>query len=255
MARPKKAKHRHEPESIAETLDEIESRGDRLTEWIIENPKPILAAIGGVLIAAAAWGGVQTLGEADREAGSAALGRVQADYRRAMGATPEDVLIAEPANPEVARRVREEYVGHFAEVVESHGGTAAAAYAALEQGILQQELGQPDAAMESWQTAAAQVDAGSTMAALVQLRIASAHEGAGRWEEAARAYGLAADVQAFPLRQTARADAARCWAEAGDVDAALAAFEQIGREDPDARARLPEHVEARLMELQAAKRL
>ena len=253
MARPKKAKQRHEPESIAHTLDEIESTGDRLTEWILENPRMILGAGLAIVVLAGGYAIQRSRVESGMEEASAALGVVQSDYARAMGASADDVEIAEPANPETARRVREEYVARFAEVAEAHAGTAGGALAALELGVLEEALGRPDEALAAWQQGAAKIGPDTTLAALLELRVAAAHEAAGRWLEAGEAFERAADVESFPLRHTARAEAARCYAEASDADRALIVFARVKSEDPDGF--LPEHLEARLLELQAAQRL
>lgn len=253
MARPKKAKQRSEPESIAHTLDELESTGDRLTQWVLDNPRMVVAALAVVAVLAAGYGAARSFAETSAEDASGALGAVQADFRRAMGASPEDVIIAEPANPETAQRVREEYVERFREVGEAHAGTAAGAFASLEAGILEQALGRREQALATWQEAAASLGRNDAVAALLQLRIASAHEAELHWNDAAEAYERAADIESFPLRHTARAEAARCWAEAGDTDRAIAAYERVKLEDPEAF--LPEHLEARFRELQAARSL
>ncbi len=253
MARPKKAKHRQEPESIAHALEEIESTGDRVTEWVIENPRTILGTGLAILVVAAGVALVQSRTEAGREDASAALGVVQSEYRQAMGASADDVIVPEPANPETARRVREEFVARFEEVAANHAGTAGGAIAGLEAGDLEDELGQTDEAVATWQQAAAQLGTGNPLTALLELRVAAAHEAAGRWVEAGEAFERAADVPSFPLRQTARAEAARCYAEGGDDARALTAYDRVKREDPDAF--LPEHVESRMAELRIAERL
>jgi tetratricopeptide (TPR) repeat protein len=253
VARPKKAKQRHEPESIAHTLDEIESSGDRLTQWVLDNPRIILGAGAAILLLAAGYGALHASSESGLEAASAALGAEQNAYKLAMGASPEDIVIPEPANPETARRVREEFAERFGKVATEYAGTAGGAVAGLEAGTLEQQLGRPEEALAAWQQAAESTDASSPMRALLELRIAAAHEAAGRWLEAGEAFERAAEVESFPLRQAARGDAARCYAEAGETERALAAYEQTKREAPDAF--LPEHVEARMQELQAAQRL
>ena len=48
-------------------------------------------------------------------------------------------------------------------------------------------------------------------------------------------------------------DAARCLAEAGEIDAALAAFERVEIESPDLQ--IPAHTSSRLRELRAARSL
>ena len=253
MARPKKAKQRHEPESIAHTLDEIESTGDRITEWALENPRIILGAGAAILVVAAGVALVQARAESNREEASAALGAVQTEYRLAMGASPDDVIIPEPANPETARRVREDFVQRFEEVATTHPGTAGGAIAGLEAGDLEEALDQPDEAVATWEQTAAQIGPSSPLSALLQLRMAAVHEAAGRWIEAGEAFERAADVESFPLRYTARAEAARCYAEGGEDARALEAYDRVKRDDPNAF--LPEHVESRMAELRIAQHL
>lgn len=255
LARPKKAKQRREsePESAAQTLNEIESTADRLGEWIAENPRLILGVALGIILVAGAYALVTSSQETALEEASAALGRVQSDYRKAMGAAPDDLVVTAPANPETARRVRTEYVERFAEVVAAHPGTAGAALAGLEIGILDHDLGRPDEALAMWLETAQQVGSDSRIGALIELRIAAAYEAEERWLEAGEAFERAANVESFPMRHTARAEAARCYAEAGDVERALSTFERLQANDPDAF--LPEHLNARLRELQAAQRL
>ena len=253
MARPKKAKHSDKPESIAHTLDEIQSTGDRLTEWIVSNPTPILVGIAAIVVLAAGYALITSTQAGDLEAATEALGSTQADYRRAMGASPDDVVVAEPANPETARRVREEYLVRFGEVASEYPGTAGAALAGLEAGLLEQALGKEEAALATWQEAAGGLGPDQTLTALIELRVAAAHESDGRWVEAGEAFERAANVESFPLRLTARAEAARCYAEAGDVDRALAAYARVKGEDPEVF--LPEHLESQLRELEASQRL
>ncbi len=253
MARPKKAKQRRQPESIAHTLDEIESTGDRVAEWISENPKLILGVVLAIALVAGGYSLIASSEETAREEASAALGTVQADYWKAMGASPDDVEVSDPANPETGRRVREEYIGRFGDVVTEHPGTAGAALAGLEIGLIEQALGRSDEALATWLETAKTLRPGDAIGALIELRIAAAHEADGLWVEAGEAFERAADVESFPLRHTARADAARCYAEGGEVDRALTAFDQAKAGDPDGL--LPEHLSARLLELQAAQRL
>lgn len=253
MARPKRVKQRREPESIAHTLDEIESTGDRVTEWVSNNPRPILGTGAAIILIAASYALITSTHEATLEDASAALSAVQSDYRKAMGASPDDVEVSEPANPETARRVREEYVERFRSVVSEHPGTAGALLAGLEIGLLEQALGRPENALATWLQTAEAAGPDDPIGALVALRVAAAYESEARWVEAGEAFERAADVERFPLRHSARADAARCYAEGGEIDRALTAFARVKAEDPDGF--LPEHLRAQLLELQAAQRL
>lgn len=255
MARPKKARQRRETESIAHTLDEIESTGDRLSQWISEHPAPILGAVLGITVVAAGYALITSTQDSALEAATAALGSAQSGYRQAMGASPGDAEVVEPANPETARTVREEYIARFGEIAEQHAGTAGAALAALEMGDLEETLGRSDEALETWLAAVQVLGPDAPLSALIELRIAAALEAAERWTEAGEAFERVAGIETYPLRAGARADAARCFAEAGETERALSAFSLAQADDPDGlRAKYPV-LSSRLLELQAAQRL
>lgn len=244
------ARKKHE-NPAAEALDELESLGDRLAQWVSENPALILGSVLGVLVIAGGYGFYASSRDRGLDRASAELARVESDYRDAMGASPDNYEIPEPANAAAARATREQFLPQFEEVAASHAGTAVGALAALEAGNLRYALGDPDAALASWRGAADVTPAGEIARAVLLRRIADAEEAAGRWPEAAEAHGEAASVEAYPLRYAALADAARCYAEAGDEERALAAFDRLETEAPEAR--VPPHIRARLSELRAAR--
>jgi len=253
VAVPKKAKKHSKPESAAATLDELESLGDKLANWLNDNQVVVLSVGAAILVIGGVFGFVRSSLEDARVDASAALAAVDRDFRGAMGAQPGDLMIQEPANPETALAVRAEYVERFRAVGEEHSGSAAGALALLSAGALEQELGETDAALETWKAAAEDLAPADTLQALVSLRIAAAYEDKGLWVEAADAFSTAAAVESFPLRYGALADAARCFAEAGDDDRALDAYRRVKAEAPDFF--LPEHVEAQLRELEARQQL
>ena len=78
-------------------------------------------------------------------------------------------------------------------------------------------------------------------------RLATGYESKGAFAEAAAAHEEAASIPAFPLRHYAMADAARCFAAAGERDRAVALADRVLSEAPDLP--LPDHVRSRLDEL------
>lgn len=243
------AQRTRHPESnpAAEALEELEHLGDRIGHFVAENPRPVMAVIGAVLLAGALAGGIITWQNRRDEKAVAAFEAVRTAYLEAMGAGVGAVEIPEPANPETAKRVRAEYAERFAGVAEAHGGTTAATLARLEAADLRQALGESDAALEGWRQAAASAGSESALRAMLEERIAHAEEAAGRFAEAAAAWTQAGEADEYPLRWIALGHAARCWLEAGDPDKARALFGRIQKESPETR--LPEHVAARLREL------
>lgn len=241
------ARKKHHPDSAAQTLDLIESRGDQLARWVAENRVLVLGVAAGILVAAGIWGLASQQMRQSRDESAAALAEVMGDYRVAMGGTPGSLELAEPANPETARRIRTEYVALFTAMAAAHEGTTAGALALLEAGKLQQTLGEPEAAIASYESGLEQVGAEDPVRGFLLTRLASVYEAEGRWIEAGDTHSRAAEVADFPLRYEALADAARCYAQAGSTEQAVAAYARIESEAPDYR--LAPYVEARLDEL------
>ena len=93
---------------------------------------------------------------------------------------------------------------------------------------------------------------GPALETLALSRLARALESRSRWAEAGAAHERAGGIEEMPTRHQSLGDAARCFAEAGEVERALAIFERIETEAPDAA--IPPHTRARLLELRAASR-
>jgi tetratricopeptide (TPR) repeat protein len=219
---------------------------------VAENPRQVLALLGAILLVAASlsvWDCSRDRRETDA---SAAVARVQAAYLSAMGAPAGSFEVVEPANPETGRQVRREFVVRFMEVADEHAGTASAVVARMEAAALQEEAGDQEAALSSWRSAAEEAGDGSALQGLALERLARALESRDLWEEAGIAHQRAGEIEEMPTRFQALGDAARCFAEAGDIERALAIFERIESEAPEAA--LPAHTRARLAELRAASR-
>lgn len=213
-------------------LREMEASGDRVAEWASENAKWILAATAGVLILAAGTGLYFQQAATARDEAATALALTSGRYRLAMGADITAGPITEPANLELAASTRTQFAQEFAELALQHAGTAAGALAWLEAGNLQAELGMQEEATASFEAARVAAN-GRALEAIAATRLAGLAEERGDVAAAAEAYELAAAVEAYPLRAAALAEAARCWAEAGDADRALAVFQRIETDFPD----------------------
>ncbi len=235
--------------SAAETLDELESLGDRLAEWIGQNPILVLGTALGVLILAAGWGLASSLRDSAADEASAALAEVSEEYRRAMGTPAGSFEIVEPANPETARQARTAALAGYETLVQEYAGEPVGAIAALEAGNLQAELGEGARALETWRAAAEASAADSLPRALLLNRLGAALEAEARWLEAAEAYESASEIAGYPLRYGALLAASRCLAEAGESGRAIALYDRLEIEAPDQR--IPDHVRFRMLELKA----
>jgi tetratricopeptide (TPR) repeat protein len=232
-----------------DTLEQLESLGDRLMSWVSANPLVVLGTAGVILLTAAGIGGARAWRSASADAASSALAKIQHEYVLAMGGEPGETAVPEPANPETARQVRTAFVERFASFAREHEGTPAQVFAALEASRIYEALGADEPARDILQAAAAAQPAESPIRAVALRRYAAMAETTGDFTAAAEAHRAAADTPGYPLRLEALADAARSWAEAGRRDEALALFARIQSEAPEYR--LPPHVQARLAELQA----
>jgi tetratricopeptide (TPR) repeat protein len=241
---------RADSRQATETLHEIESVFDRASAWMAANPVPVLAVLGGVLLIAAVVGVTRYLGQRSAHEGSAAVAAVQTSYLEAMGAQPGAIDVPEPANPETARSVRLEHAERFLEVAADHEGTAAAVEARVEAADLLEQVGEEERAREVWREAVREAPAGTVLRGLALQRYAAALERAGSLEEAATAFDEAGDIQAFPGRWLALAQAARLWSEAGRPQDAVAIADRLHEEAPPGT--IPPHLQARLQTLRAA---
>jgi tetratricopeptide (TPR) repeat protein len=237
----------HDPEGLS--LEALESRGERLAEWISANPKPILGTVGAVLAAALVFGLVSQSRESAETDAAAALASVQRDYRLAMGADASAIDIAEPANPEAARDAREAAVSGLRGVIAEYAGSPTAVLATLDLGERLVELGRSEEAIAAWQNAAD--GAADDLRGLILERIGAQAELEGRLADAADTYERASEISGYPLRHQALAEAARLRASAGEAEAAIALLQRLEAESPDYA--LPDHVGAQLRELRAAR--
>ncbi len=240
----------HRKNAPTDTLEQLESLSDRLVRWLSDNPLLILGTAGVILVTAASIGGLRAWRSSAADEASAQVAQVRSEYVVAMGGSATDLIAPEPANPETARQIRTDYVERFVKIIEEHAGTPAQALAALDASQIFEELGATDRAREIVERTVADLPTSSPVRAVAQRRVAVLHEANGDFEAAARAHAAAAEAPGYPLRFDALADAARCWADAGNRQEALAVFARIQGEAPEYR--LAPHLEARLSELQAA---
>ena len=224
------AKHAH---GVSETLEEIQSAADRLGVFIQENLRAVVLGIALLLLAAAAVSLLFSSRRKAEDAATIALADARADYLEAMGAPPGSLEVPELANPEAAKRIREEYRARYEEIANAHSGTVGGALARLEEAALQQGAGEVDAALETLRKARAEAPSRPGLRGMILQREAQALEQAERFAEAADRHEGAAALEGYPLRDYALADAARCRATAGDLDAARALYARLEARAPD----------------------
>jgi tetratricopeptide (TPR) repeat protein len=235
---------------LAHSLPDIEGLLDRTARWVGEHPTAFLAGVGAILLVTGVVSLTRWQGERAETASAEAVAKVRAGYLKAMGAPPGAMSFAEPANADAARRTREEYAAKFAEVADANDGKAAAVEAWIETGNLREQLGHAEPALDAWKRAVEESPRDSALRGLALERTASAYEGRGDLKEAAAAHEEAANIQAFPLRFFAMAEAARAYALANEPVRASALAQRLAAEAPELE--LPDVLGARMAELRAA---
>lgn len=242
MARPTPTQH--------DVLDDINSFADRLRDWIAANPVPVIAGAAVVLLAAGSLSAWRWWDGRREDRAAMELAKLDEGYRTAMGAMPGSIEIQEPANPETARATRREYATKYLDLASSEAGSTAAIVARLSAAARLDEVGDDPKALEELRATLPLVGSADPLRGLVLDRIASAEESAGNWKAAAEAYAEAASLTTYPLRSWAKAEAARCFAQAGDLGRAAAFARELAAE-PEATQGLPPHLQAELAEIRA----
>ncbi len=233
--------------SAAKALDEIESAGDRVVIWLAEKQWILLALAVTILLVTGVWAYLSSTAEESTSAADTALSEAQIGYRLAMGATPGGVTIPEPANPEVARQIRQDFAARFTEVGEAHVGTAPGAVAFLEAGKLQQALGETEAAIASYEAGVDSLPADDALRGFLWSRLGSVYEESGSWAEAAAVYAKAGALTRYAIHAGATASAIRAYIRSGEPSSALELADELGRTEPDFQ--LPEFLQAQIDEL------
>jgi len=234
-----------------DAIAEIESRGEKIIEWVGDNARVVLGVAGGLVLVAAIVGYASSRTEKRENAAARAYEEARSEYLRAMGATPGALTAPELANPAAAERIREEFGERFATVAAEPPQTASGVLASVEQGDLVAQAGDAEAARAIWSAALQGVPETVGVAGVLHQRIGRSLEGPGSWESAAEAHAAAAAIDAYPFRYIAMADAARCYAEADDAAKALELYARIEAEAPELQ--LPDDLRIRLKELRAAQ--
>lgn len=246
------AKHKkRNPAEHSDTIDEIESWGERAAEWIGNNAATVLGTVAVLLVIAGGYGYTRSSRASAASDAANALAETRAAFLLAMGAAPGDLFAPELANPAAGAQIRSDYVARFRAVALDHPGTVGGALARLEEGNLLAEGGDRAGALASWRSALTELSGEPPVAGLLHQRIAQALEADGDWAGAAQAYRAAAGVDDFTLGTVSALDAARCYLAAGKTDEALVLYAQVEADAPDLQP--PDYLRIRFRELKAAQ--
>jgi tetratricopeptide (TPR) repeat protein len=233
--------------AAGERLDELQSGADRLGDYIQAHLREVVIGVVVLLILAGGASLLLSSRERSEEAASIALDQTRTDYLRAMGASPGAIEVPELANPDAAKRIRDEYRGRYTEIADAHRGSVSGALARLEVVALEQGASEIDAALKTVEQARAEAPSRPGLKGMILQAEAQLLERADRFADAAELHEQASELDGYPLRYYALADAARSRAQAGDTAAARALYAKLDKEAPDLR--LPEYQRIQRREL------
>lgn len=234
-------------EETTDMIVEFESALERFARWVSEHRVLSVSLFCGILLAAGAWGTLQSRQRHSSEAASLALEEARAEYIRDAGGEPGSSEIPELANPETARVIRQAALARFLEVAAGHPDQIAGALALVEAADLLDALGRPQERDQRLQEALERSRANPRLAGLLEQRVAAGLEEESRWSDAADAHQRAAQIEDYPLRAWAWIDAARCQLAAGQPERALESLQRQREIDPDLI--LPDHLKFLFQEL------
>jgi hypothetical protein len=228
-------------------LEDIDSVFERGAAWVGARPQLALAALVALLLVGAAVGGLSSMRERSAHAAEAEIAGVYDSYLAAMGASPGAREVPEPANPALGRTTREEFAAKLLAAAANHDSSAAAVVGRLQAADMLDKNGDAQGAFQARELAAAKAPSGTGVAVIALTRLGVAREAKGDLAAAAEAFESAGKIDS-PARALALADAARCQADLGHKERALALFAEAEKHGADA---IPAHIRQRLIELRS----
>jgi tetratricopeptide (TPR) repeat protein len=196
--------------------------------WLGKHQKKVIVAAGAAVVIAVVGTGISYMVESGREQAGGLL------YRAIDAASGEisTVLLPNFDRPtfKTAEEKQRAVLDAAAKVRERHGGTRAAATAALLEGDAHLALGEWDKAAAAYQGFLSAAPADDSLRFAGFDGIARAQEGKGDLEGAAKTYEKAAEVALYKDRATL--ERARVLVKADKKDEAKKALEGIAKDSP-----------------------
>jgi tetratricopeptide (TPR) repeat protein len=194
--------------------------------WANAHGREIIVAIAAFLLIGGVVAGVHEWRQGRQNDARTELARAEARYAVAMGASPGEQYVPEPANADQARTARETAVKEFDGLAAKFAGSDVAALAAIRAAELEIDLGQSDAAAARLDALTAALDADDPRRAVALRLRGYLHEAKGDALAAGETYEQAAKIESYPPRGLAWIAAGDAFARAGQPERAIAAYRQ-----------------------------
>jgi tetratricopeptide (TPR) repeat protein len=202
-------------------------------EWVTSHPREVLGGLVAFLLAAGvATAAYELRGRAETRAQDE-LARAERSFAEALGGDPKLTVIPEPANPDQARRVREESKVEFDRIARDHAGTRAADFARFRAAEISLDLGEAAGARERLERLAADLEPDDVLRGIALRLRAYQDAQAGDFLAAAEWYLRATEVESYPDRASVWVEAARNFERAGAFARAADAYAEAIVADPE----------------------
>jgi len=223
---------RHHTDTAAKSAG-LDGRIQDLLEWITEHNREFLIGLGVLVVCVAIGAVVWEVAKSRRTAASAELAAIEAGFVSEMGSEPSAAMIAEPANPEQAKKAREAALAKFDAFAQAHGNSDLARDARLRSGELEVDLRQLDAADTRLAALIAELgDRDPRKAMALGLR-GYVLEELDRPKEAAPLYEAGGAIESYPPRALLWLTAARTHMRLGEHESALKALDRAIEAEAD----------------------
>jgi predicted negative regulator of RcsB-dependent stress response len=225
-------------------LQGFEARLQDAFAWANEHGREIMVGLGLTLLVGAIGAGVAEWRKRATAEAETELGRIEARFSTAMGASPGEYFVPEPANADQAKKAREDSLAELDEFIAKHSGTEIAAIAGVKAAELEVDLGRLDAADARLAKVAESLGAKDPRRSIALRLRGYTLDQKGDPLAAAEAYEAAAKVEAYPPRALVWISAGDAYARANAPERAISAYREALAASPELAEQ--EHVVQRI---------
>jgi tetratricopeptide (TPR) repeat protein len=208
-------------------LEGFEARLQDAFTWANEHAREIVVGAGVLLLVGAIGAGIFEWRRSQAEAAETEFAKIDAEYASAMGATPGEYFVPEPANPEQATQARETTLAELDAFIAKQRSGPLVALAGIKAAELEVDLGHLDAADLRLGKIAESLDPDDARRAIALRLRGYVLDQRGQTLDAARTYEAAAKVTGYPPRALAWIEAGDAYSRAQAPDRAIAAYREV----------------------------
>jgi predicted negative regulator of RcsB-dependent stress response len=208
-------------------LEGFEARLQDAFAWANDHAREIVVGAGVVLLVGAIAAGIFEWQRRQADAAETELAKIDSEFANAMGASPGEYFVPEPANAEQATKARETAVGELDAFIQKQGTTPLGALAGIKAAELEVDLGKLDAADQRLAKLADSLGPDDPRRAIALRLRGYTLDQRGQTLAAAETYEAAAKVTGYPPRALAWIEAGDAYSRAKAPDRAITAYREV----------------------------